>query len=239
MKRTKAEHQKSSSEIDPARNTADAATKVTAVDEPAIPYPSEPQQQTLRHVARRYELPSIRQTAALRMEKAVRRMLDHVSDETVHDILEESTDVDSIIHLLSNVGVADVAAISPLAAAYLRGAEMKRQLLEEAGGAYSTGEVASLLQISEQAVHSRLSRHKLLAVSIGNDRHRFPTCQFDQNGVITGIDEFIAACNVSDPWMQLALLLDPQPALGGISILKALRTDQHDTALRVTRSFAQ
>lgn len=182
-------------------------------------------------------LDRLRETTAERMTEAMVRMLTHASDETIYEILKESTDIGSMIRLISTVGVGEVVGIDPLAAAYLRGAEMKQRLLEEAGGAYSTGDVAKLLGISEQAVHGRLARKKLLAVSIGNDRNRFPTCQFGPDGVVPGIDEFLAVCNVEDPWTQLALLLDPDPALGGKSILDALRADQRDAALRVASSF--
>jgi hypothetical protein len=179
----------------------------------------------------------LRETTAERINEAVVRMLAAASDETIHTILKESTDVASMIRLIAEVGVGEVAEISPFAAAYLRGAEMKKRLLEEAGGAYSTGEVATLLQISEQAVHGRLNRGKLLALSIGNDRNRFPTCQFTGDGVVPGFEEFLAACNVDDPWMRLALLLDPQPALKGKSILDALRAGRRDMAVRVAGTF--
>ncbi len=179
----------------------------------------------------------LRETTAGRIGEAVRRMLDNASDDTIHAILREPSDVGSMIQLLSRVGVAEVAIIDPLAQAYLRGTEMKQRLLQEAGGVYSTGDVAKLLNISGQAVHARLVRGKLLAVSAGNDRHRFPICQFTSEGLLPGFDEFLAVCNVDDPWTKLALLLDPQPALSGRSILDALRAGRREDALRVARGF--
>lgn len=179
----------------------------------------------------------LRETTSERIKEAIRRMVASASQEVMHEVLRQSTDVGSIIHLLSSVGVGDAAAIDPFAAARLRGVEVKQRLIQAAGGTYGTGEVASILGISEQGVHARLARGKLLAVSFGNDRNWFPTCQFTNNGVVEGIDTFLGTCNVEDPWTRLALLLDAQPGLGGSSILDALKSGRRDAALRITSSF--
>jgi hypothetical protein len=180
----------------------------------------------------------MRNVMEARIGNAVARMISRASEATISEVLKESTDIGTMVRLISSVGIDDVLPINPLMRAYLRGIETKQHLLEEAGGVLTTGEVARLLGISEQGVLGRLDRKGLLAVTTGNNRRKFPACQFTADGVVPGIKEFLSVCNVEDPWSRLALLLDPQPALAGRSILNALRSGDRDAALRVAGSFA-
>ncbi len=82
----------------------------------------------------------------------------------------------------------------------------RRELLEEAGGAFGVGEVERLLGISRSAVDKRRGNGKLLAVNLGRHGWRYPAFQFDEGaagGVLEGLAGALAALEAEDGWVAL------------------------------------
>lgn len=176
-----------------------------------------------------------------RFDRAFAFSLENASAESLQRALEAPTDVGSAARLLSNVVGADMAVstLDPLAAAVVRGAALKKDLAERAGGLLDTASVMDILDVSRQAIAKQVQRGKLLAVGGGTGKYLFPAVQFTASGVITGLPEVLAAFNVESPWSRLALLLDTDPSLGGRSVIEALSDGDLDAVLDVVRSFGE
>ena len=106
-------------------------------------------------------------------------------------------------------------------------------------GGLSAAQVAEALGISRQAVDKRRSRGTLLAVPTGSGDYLYPACQLTPDGVIPGFENLLAAFKVEGPWTRLSLLLASSPALGGKSVLEALRDGEAEKAAAVVAAFGE
>lgn len=186
------------------------------------------------------DLEKMRQALRLRIERALQQTLGDASAQDLAEALATATDIGSLALLLSRkiVDDPDIQRLDPWAEFLMKGTVRKKELIRAAGGAYKTGEVADLLGISRQAVLMRIKRGKILALTLGSDDYLFPACQFDDKGVIAGLDEVLAAFNIEDSWTRLSVLLDTDDAIGGQRIIDALREGEIRTVLRIVRNFA-
>lgn len=116
---------------------------------------------------------------------------------------------------------------------------MKRELLTGAGGGLTSSQVASALGITRQAVDKRRIRRALLAVPAGSGEYLYPACQFTQEGAIAGLDEVLRAFQMRSPWTQLSAMMAPAPALGGKTILEALKAGETERAIAMAASFGE
>lgn len=153
----------------------------------------------------------------------------------VHEALQAPTDVGALGRLLNAVAVEAMPtqALDPLAQAFIRGAAIKRELLDVAGGGFPVSVVAEALGISEAAVHQRRRRGALLAVESGGE-YLYPAAQFESDGdVVAGLPDVLRAFPAEfDGWMILSALIEPAEPLGGRSLLDVLRTgDESDRLL--------
>jgi hypothetical protein len=57
--------------------------------------------------------------------------------------------------------------------------------------------------------------------------------------VITGLEEVLRAFQIQSPWTQLSVLLASAPALGGKTILEALRSGALERAVALAASFGE
>ena len=173
------------------------------------------------------------------------RMLERVSSTASTDALKSAlsspTDVGGLASLLSDLAPlgVDLSAVDPFAEAMARGAAIKRELLTSAGGGLTSSQVARALGITRQAVDKRRSRRALLAVPNGSGEYLYPACQFTSDGVIAGLEEVLRAFRIQNPWTQLSVLLAPAPALGGKTILDALKSGVLETPVAIARSFGE
>src|SRR5438128_536122 len=113
------------------------------------------------------------------------------------------------------------ALIGPLAEARLRGIEARRQLLAAEGGTVGIQQVATLLNISRQAVYKRYRAGRLLAVDCGRHGYAFPSWQLVPGGVLPGLEKTLRALPDLDPWMKLAFFLGATVALKEVNPLEA------------------
>ena len=201
----------------------------------ALPFPS----------MGRHPAGSARQALAQAFLKRSVKMLERVSStassEALESALSSPTDVGGLASLLSDLAPlgVDLAAVDPFVEAMARGAAIKRELLTAGGGGLTSSQVASALGITRQAVDKRRGRRALLAVPNGSGEYLYPACQFTSDGVIAGLEEVLRAFQIQSPWTQLSVLLAPAPALGGKTILDALKSGVVETPVVIARSFGE
>lgn len=188
---------------------------------------------------------AIRDPLALAFLKRSVKMLERVtaaaSKDTLRAALASPTDIGGVAALLSDVAPLgiDLSSVDPLAEAMARGALVKQELLQQAGGGLTASQVASGLDISRQAVDKRRSRGALLAVPTGSGEFLYPACQFTRDGVIPGLEKVLGAFQVDNPWTQLAVLLARAPALKNKSVLNVLSEGDVNGAAAVVASFGE
>lgn len=169
----------------------------------------------------------------------LRRMVENAPPRMLMESLSAPTDVGALSRLLSGAATdAGVAALDPLADAFARGAEIREELLREAGGTWNVSRVAAHLRVSRQAVDKRRRRGTLLAVEVGDQFH-YPVCQFDPTGVVPKLPEVLQAIESESPWTKLSLLLSRTPAGEGMRILEALKAGKVEDALHAARSWGE
>lgn len=110
----------------------------------------------------------------------------------------------------------------------------RRELL---AGALSASEVAQLLGTTRQTPHDRVAAGTMLAVR-DQGALRFPAWQFDPqgpHGVVAGLADVLRAFHVS-PMSQASWLTRPNPHLGGVTPMAALRRGEVGAVTRLARS---
>ncbi len=181
----------------------------------------------------------VRRALITRIMRAVTHALSDAGEANLQHALEAPTDTGSLARLLSmGADLEDaVRELDPMAAAIIRGADMKQDLLRQAGGALETSDVADLLGISKQAVVKRVQSGALLAIPSASGHLRFPAFQFSAEGTIDGLKQVLTAFNVDSPWTRLAVLLDTDEAVGDRRLIDALRAGELQGVLDVVRAF--
>src|ERR1039458_5443090 len=168
--------------------------------------------------------------------KMLERVSSSASSEALQSALSAPTDVGGVASLLSDLAPlgVDLSAVDPFLEGMAPGCANRRDLLPGAGGGLTSSQVASALGITRQAVDKRRIRRALLAVPNGSGEYVYPACQFTSDGVIAGLEEVLRAFQMQSPWTQLSVLLASAPALGGKTILGALRSrsEEHTSELQ-------
>lgn len=167
------------------------------------------------------------------------RLAASASAESVQTALAAADEVGGLAGLLASVGPIDPPPRDPLAAARARGAGMKAELLERAGGALSVGEVAAMMGVTPAAVHARRQRGTLLAVRQANGEFLYPACQLGDEGALPGLGQLLAAFTVDGEWTRLSVLLSPAPGLEGATPLDALRQGDLAGAIDAVSSYGE
>jgi hypothetical protein len=173
--------------------------------------------------------------------KMLERVSSFASTEALKSALSSPTDVGGVASLLSDLAPlgVDLSAVDPFLEAMARGAAIKQELLASGGGGLTSSQVSSALGITRQAVDKRRGRRALLAVPNGSGEYVYPACQFTSDGVIPGLEEVLRAFQIRSPWTQLSLLLASAPALGGKTILDALKSGAIERAITVALEFGE
>jgi hypothetical protein len=176
-----------------------------------------------------------------RSVKMLERVSSSASSEALNSALSSPTDIGGVASLLSDLAPlgVDLSAVDPFLEAMARGAAIKRELLTSGGGGLTSGQVSRSLGITRQAVDKRRIRHALLAVPDGSGDYMYPACQFNSDGVISGLEEVLRAFQIRSPWTQLSVLLASAPGLGGKTILQALKSGAIEKAVAIAASFGE
>jgi hypothetical protein len=182
---------------------------------------------------------ALAQAFLARSVSMLERVTSSASAEALKSALSSPTDIGGVASLLSDLAPhgVDLSAADPFIEAMARGAGIKRDLLASGGGGFTSGQVATALGITRQAVDKRRGRRGLLAVPSGSGEYLYPACQFTRSGVIPSLEDVLRAFRILSPWTQLSALLSPSPALGGSTILDALKSGDIERATAIAASF--
>lgn len=116
-----------------------------------------------------------------------------------------------------------LAPKDPLAAARLKGAKIKLNLLYSDGQPLKSEEVASLLSMTRQAVDKKRKNGQLLGISLGRRGYLYPLWQFYEGKVLPGLDKVLTALKEYDPWTQLMFFKTGDIRLDGATPLERLQ----------------
>lgn len=168
----------------------------------------------------------LRRLAAERVYRAVDHWAAEASLSAIEEVLRAPSDVGSGARLFAAAMPqrSVVEALDPMAAAFLRGAFLKEDLVTKSGGALPAAMVADAFGTTRQAIEKRRQRRKLLAVKGSAGDWLFPVFQFTAEGdVLPGLSEVLAAFPDSyDEWMRLSVLVEPSEVFGGRSVSQVL-----------------
>ncbi len=159
-----------------------------------------------------------------RVLRAFRRLESDLSATLIDEATAAPTDYLVAVEALSSAPeTAQLIAEDPFVAAKFRGLKRKQQMLEAAGGALTSEQVAEILGISRQAVDKRRASNQLLALTQGKRGYSYPSFQFEDGKTITGLEEVLRELKDLDPWMQMVFFTSPNERLGDKTPLERLK----------------
>lgn len=159
-----------------------------------------------------------------------------MSEAEILDDYPELTEADIRVALAFAAGLEHKGRLlDPLSGAAGRSIAHRCTLAELAGELLSSSQVEDLLGIKRLAIDKRRSANKLLAVRLASD-WLYPAFQFGESGVLPGIEEVLQVHASDDPWVVMDILLAPDDALRGRSLLQAIQ-EGDDAA--ISRHIAQ
>ena len=146
-------------------------------------------------------------------------------------------DTDFLMKILTE-SLAQYPAASKRALLRLKGQLAFTQQIKDAGGTFTSQQVADLLSMKPDAVRKRRMKGKLIAIPEG-DHYVYPTFQFDRSGVINNLPELLATLQTKSSVDAIQFFLIQDPDLG-MSPLDALKqgTD-HDFIFRLAKQFGR
>ncbi len=178
----------------------------------------------------------------LRTGRALTRIAERMSREHLLEAVGASTDTEVLFR-----SMREAAAISaeiepetpdPLTDAFLRGAQMKRDMLKAEGGALSAQQLADYLSITPQGLGRKRERNQVFWLDAG-DGYVYPAFQIGENGLLDGIREILDAFSVDDPWMRASFMLTGDPRLGGHRPIDLLREGKIDEAVTAAAAYGE
>jgi hypothetical protein len=163
-----------------------------------------------------------------------------LSESAIANATEAPTDLAVLLRALSSTELLDdLKAVEPLAPAFIRGIEASRRLIDDHGGALTAVQVAETLGISRQMVEKRRRAVKLLAVSTGRHGYRYPVWQFDESGVLSGLEDTLKVLAPHDEWMQVAFFVGKNQRLAHRTPAEALKAGDLDAVLDAAAVYGE
>jgi hypothetical protein len=158
-----------------------------------------------------------------RILRAFRKLESDLPSALIDEATAAPTDYLVALEALSSAaGSSQLIADDPFIAAKFRGLKRKKEMLETAGGALTSEQVAEVLGISRQAVDKRRSSNQLLALTQGKRGYSYPSFQFEDGKTIPGLEEVLGELKPLDPWMQMVFFTNPHERLGGKTPMERL-----------------
>lgn len=143
-----------------------------------------------------------------RVLHALADALPHIGAGEAGDLAGEASNYAVLLRVLESPEVLSaLRAHDPLAAARLRGLRDRSVLLELEGGTITADEVAGLLGITRQAVDNRRRAGRLLALTLGRREYGYPLWQFNEHGVLPGLEDVLTDLSHVTLWMRMAFFL--------------------------------
>lgn len=168
----------------------------------------------------------------LRYVRAVEKLVQKMPNDLIMSTISAPSDFGALVRALSDPRVSEPSrGIDPLAGAVGRSIDHRDRLRQMAGEMLSSSQVEELLGIKRQAIDKRRKAHKLLALRMGSD-WSYPALQFDGGEVLFGLESILNAHAEKDPWVILDILLAPDEALRGRTLLQAMQEKDEQTIAR-------
>lgn len=164
----------------------------------------------------------IEQSLESRATEIFRTALRRMTPEQLQRAVGAATAAGTIVEVLNASPDVGLRKETAMTRALARGAVAKQEMIMEAGGCFSSGEVAKLLGITQSGVNLRRSRHTLLAVPLSGGEWGFPARQFHDGELRPGLAEVLRAARGMNPWVLLSILLDPVVGSDDTVLLDAL-----------------
>jgi hypothetical protein len=164
---------------------------------------------------------------------------DNASEAVIARALGEPTALGTAAHALAQSVTEErdlEDADRQIAGAIAAGARYKEELLKRAGGAYTAEQLGQVLGISRQAVNDGRKTNLYFGVPVGQS-YAYPKLQLTEGGALTGLRTFLDAFTLPDPWMKLAVLLEPSERLEGRSPLDVLRAGDVESPALVAATY--
>lgn len=163
-----------------------------------------------------------------------------LSESAIANATAAPTDLAVLLRALSSKELLDdLEAAEPLAPAFIRGIEASRRLIDENGGALTAVQAAEIVGVSRQMVDRRRSAGKLLAVTTGRHGYRYPVWQFDESGVLPGLEDVLKVLASEDEWMQVAFFVSKNPRLEDRTPIDALKAGELDAVLDAAAVYGE
>ena len=184
------------------------------------------------------ELGSILQTTAQNVAQSASQTKKTDSDEAVSGSRAEG-DFWTTAEDIGNPRV-DEAAFQPSARAIavLRGVDIARRDLVDAGGTYDAIEVQHLLNLpSEDELDGLVNDRSILSLKNSRQEIRFPTFQFRPDGsLVDGIGSVMKLLPTQNAWAVLNFMVRSQLQLGNRRPIDLLRAGEVELVLKAAQS---
>jgi hypothetical protein len=178
----------------------------------------------------------------LRTGRALARIAERMPRDRLLAAVGASTDADVLFSSLREAAAigAEIPPDKPdpLTEAFLRGSEMKREMLKAEGGALSAQQLADHLGITPQGLGRKRQRNQVFWLDIG-DGYVYPAFQIGKNGLLRGIREVLDALTIDDPWMRVNFMLTGDARLSGKRPIDLLRKGKIDEVLAAAAAYGE
>jgi hypothetical protein len=186
----------------------------------------------------RPERAAMERATLVRVTRLMGDAITKASTSVLEQALGEPTTDEALADVMGEAFVREATG-GEWAAALLRGAQVQRDLLRQAGGGLSAVQVGDLLGIGRAAVDKRRRQGTLLALKLPSGDFVYPAAQFAKNDVLAGLPEVLRAFHVEDPWMQLDALLARDEAFRGRTAFKALADGDVERVKSLVSSYGE
>ena len=175
-----------------------------------------------------------------RILRAYQRLENDLPATLIDEAMAAPTDYLVAVEALSAAPeITQLIADDPFIAAKFRGLKRKRQMLEAAGGALTSEQVAKVLGISRQAVDKRRASKQLLALTQGRRGYSYPSFQFEDGRTIAGLEDVLGQLGDLDPWMQMVFFTTRNERLGEQTPLEKLKKGLVDEVKAVASGYGE
>lgn len=178
----------------------------------------------------------------LRTSRALARIAKRMPRDRLLAAVGASTDTDVLFSSLRETAAigAEIEPDKPdaLTEAFLRGSEMKRDMLKAEGGALSAQQLAEHLGITPQGLGRKRERNQVFWLDVG-DGYVYPAFQIGKNGLLPGIREVLGAFTVDDPWMRVNFMLTGDQRLGNKRPIDELRKGKIDDVVMAAAAYGE
>jgi len=127
--------------------------------------------------------------------------------------------------------------LHPLAKALARGVDRRERLIKDAGRLLQLEDAAERLGLPPHTLTEQRLQKAVLAVQAEGGEWRFPACQFDEDGLIDGIGEFVRSFRDAEPWTHLVVLLAPSLRYANRSAIELLKAGEIAAACSISGTW--